>query len=123
MAETIGAAPQFHHKQLDVYRIALDFAVWRHALKIPKGHADLADQLSRATTSILLNIAEGSGEFSPPDKQRFYRMARRSAVECAAALDLLEVRAARSAEELEPGRQLLSRVIAMLTKLVPKAIG
>ncbi len=98
MAETIGATPHFHHRQMDVYRVALDFAVWRHALKLPKGNGDLSDQLSRASTSILLNIAEGSGEFSPPDKQRFYRMARRSAVDCAAALDLLEVTAVKTGE-------------------------
>jgi four helix bundle protein len=33
-----------------------------------------------------LNIAEGAGEFSPSEKARFYRMARRSATECAAIL-------------------------------------
>ncbi|MBW3534903.1 MAG: four helix bundle protein, partial [Gemmatimonadetes bacterium] len=38
----------------------------------------LEDQLDRAATSIVLNIAEGAGEFSLPDKQRFYRMAKRS---------------------------------------------
>ena len=116
----VAPSERFHHEKLDVYRVAVDFAVWRHQVKLPKGQADLSDQLSRATTSILLNIAEGSGEFSRPEKQRFYRMARRSAVECAAALDLLQIHEALTQEQLEPGREMLSRVVAMLTKLVPR---
>ena len=48
------------------------------------GRAHLKDQLDRAGTSIVLNIAEGAGEFSLPDKQRFYRIAKRSATETSA---------------------------------------
>jgi hypothetical protein len=36
----------------------------------------------------VLNIAEGAGELAPSEKSRFYRIARRSAVECAAILDI-----------------------------------
>jgi len=36
----------------------------------------------------VLNIAEGAGEFAPKEKVRFYRMARRSATESAAVLDV-----------------------------------
>ena len=54
----------------------------------PRGRAYLTDQLQRAGTSISLNIAEGSGEFSVNEKSRFYRMAKRSATESAAILDV-----------------------------------
>jgi four helix bundle protein len=50
----------------------------------PRGLGDLADQLRRASTSIVLNIAEGAGEYSPKDKAKFYRFAKRSAAECSA---------------------------------------
>jgi four helix bundle protein len=72
----------------------------------------------RAATSMPLNIAEGAGEFSAKDKARFYRIARRSATECAAALDVcLRMGLVRDAD-IQPGRELLRRIVAMLTKLV-----
>src|SRR6267142_107291 len=51
----------------------------RRVTKFPRGRRHLADQLSRAATSIILNIAEGAGKFSGPDKQRFYTTAIGSA--------------------------------------------
>jgi len=56
----------------------------------PKRHLyDLiADQLSRAATSITLNIAEGAGKFSRPDKRRYYLIALGSTTECAAIFDI-----------------------------------
>jgi len=111
---------KFDHQRLDVYRAAVKFAGWRRGIvlgRLPPGNADLADQITRASTSVVLNIAEGCGEFSRPDRVRFYRMARRSATECAAVLDLFEEFELLPLAGLEDGRALLSRVIAMLTAL------
>ncbi|MFN0248337.1 MAG: four helix bundle protein [Kofleriaceae bacterium] len=52
--------------------------------RIPKGHADLVDQLRRAAQSIPQNIAEGAGKTGRADKARYYAIARGSAMECAA---------------------------------------
>jgi len=46
--------------------------------------------LPASTAVFRLNIAEGAGESSPNEKVRFYRMARRSAIECAGILDWQE---------------------------------
>ena len=78
-------------------------------------HTPLGVQI--AATSIPLNIAEGAGEFAAAEKARFYRMAKRSATECAAILDVC-----RRIDALTPGahneaRGLLLRVVSMLTKL------
>jgi four helix bundle protein len=54
------------------------------AEELPEGRGYIRDQLQRAANSIALNIAEGAGEFVPAEKARFYRMAKRSATECAA---------------------------------------
>jgi len=48
------------------------------------------DQLSRASFSIMLNIAEGSGRFTKPDKKHFYVIARGSVFECVAIFDYLK---------------------------------
>ncbi len=64
-----------------------------------------------------LDIAEGAGEFSRDEKQRFYRMARRSATETAAILDILDRRQAVAASVLAPALELLERVVAMLARL------
>ena len=47
-------------------------------------------QLRRASFSIMLNIAEGSGRFTNPDKRNFYVIARGSAFECVAIFDYLK---------------------------------
>ena len=84
---------------------------------MPPGRAHFKDQLDRAATSIVLNIAEGAGEFSKDEKQRFYRMARRSATETAAILDVLERRQAVAATVIQPARDLIVRVVSMLVRL------
>ena len=48
------------------------------------------DQLRRASFSIMLNIAEGSGRFTKRDKRNFYVIARGSVFECVAIFDYLK---------------------------------
>jgi len=76
-----------------------------------------ADQLQRAATSIPLNVAEGAGEFSPAEKARFYRIARRSATECAAILDVCRKLKLATEEHYCVGRELLVRVVSMLVRM------
>ncbi len=111
--------PAFFHEKLDVYKASVEFLATVHALieRLPRGHGYLVDQLQRAATSITLNIAEGAGEFSRDEKHRFYRMSRRSATECAAILDVLSTLHLADATELEKGKELLDRIVAMLTRM------
>ena len=110
------------HTKLDVYHRALDLLDYLDQIQelMPAGRAHLKDQLDRAGTSIVLNIAEGAGEFSRAEKQRFYRMARRSATESAAILDILERRKALDVVVLHPARELIVRVVSMLARLASK---
>ncbi|MCX5746852.1 MAG: four helix bundle protein [Proteobacteria bacterium] len=68
--------------------------VVRHLLPIMeqlKLHsAELVDQLERAGTSLMLNLAEGSRR-SGKDKRRFFVMAHGSAGEIRAVLDIAEL--------------------------------
>ncbi|HEY4477302.1 MAG TPA: four helix bundle protein [Candidatus Paceibacterota bacterium] len=49
----------------------------------------IRDQLKRASTSIVINIAEGSGKFSKADKRKFYIIARGSVYESVSLLELI----------------------------------
>lgn len=53
-------------------------------------HRSIENQLVRASSSIMLNIAEGSGRLTNPDKRRFFIIARGSTFECVAILDYLK---------------------------------
>ena len=110
---------RFHHERLDVYQTAIEFVVAADTIasNLSRGRHYLADQLRRAATSIVLNIAEGAGEFSRKEKSRFYRIARRSATECAAALDVCQRLELGTPQDFEDSRELLHRIISMLTRL------
>jgi len=113
----------FDHERLDVYAAAIDFVALADDVveHLPRGRGYLADPLQRAATSVALNIAEGAGEFSSPEKARFYRMAKRSATECAAVLDVARRLELCAADRLDTGRELLLRIVSMLTKRVRSA--
>ncbi len=54
-----------------------------------KPDSHVKDQLGRASFSIALNIAEGSGKFSKADRKNYFTTARGSVFECVAVLDIL----------------------------------
>ena len=110
------------HAKLDVSHLALDLLdLLDHLLaELAAGRAHLKDQLDRAATSIVLNIAEGAGEFSLADKQPFYRMAKRSATETSAILDIIARRGQAPAERLTSSQDLIIRIVSMLTKLASR---
>jgi four helix bundle protein len=106
-------------QQLDVYQRAIEFAtlVVQVCDGAPRGHGQLLDQLRRAATSIPLNIAEGAGKTGPADAAKSYAIARGSAMECAAALDIGRLLRVVDVESYGQGIALLERIVAMLTRL------
>ncbi|MCL4820489.1 MAG: four helix bundle protein [Vicinamibacteria bacterium] len=76
----------------------------------------LGDQLRRASSSIVLCLAEGVGRTSRKDQARLFAMARGSALECVAILDLLAVNSRRAMQVAE-ARQILVRVVQTTTGL------
>lgn len=110
------------HEKLDVYKAAIDFVALADDIieHLPRGRAYLADQLQRAATSIPLNIAEGAGEYSQDEKARFYRMAKRSATECSAILDVCARLELIEKQRFDAGRVLLVRIVSMLIQMARK---
>jgi len=113
------------HERLDVYLVALDFVVFANEVieRLPRGRSHLADQLTRASTSIVLNLAEGAGKLSKPDKRRYYLTARGSATESAALLDVcLRLKLVGEAEH-RAGKERIVRIVSMLIKLAMSLEG
>jgi four helix bundle protein len=105
----------FDHEKLDVYREAIAFCGWAgELLNSITAKAAAKDQLDRASTSIPLNIAEGNGKFSGKDRARFLEIARGSALECAACLDVLVARKLATPEQIETAKENLARIVQML---------
>jgi len=89
--------------ELEQYKSMFDFEkliVYQKAKSARKATYDLlarkskldrtaSDQLNRAIMAIILNIAEGTGKSSKPDKRNFFTIARGSVYEVVAILDIL----------------------------------
>jgi four helix bundle protein len=107
------------HEKLDVYRLALEFLALAMKIldDIPRHRRELRSQLERAAMSVPLNIAEGCGKPTPADRARYHAIARGSALECGALLDVCELLGYSPAEQVELGKRTLGRVVAMLTKM------
>jgi four helix bundle protein len=76
---------------LEIYKKAKLFnSEIRQFIKLTKLDPTTKDQLRRASFSIVLNIAEGSGRFTTPDRRNFYIISRSSIFECIAILDVLK---------------------------------
>jgi four helix bundle protein len=106
-------------QKLDVYCVAIEFLTIAESVsgQSAKATAAILDQLRRAASSIPLNIAEGTGRTGSADMARHFAIARGSAMECAAALDVLRVMKAIDAATYITGNELLERIVAMLTRM------
>ncbi len=117
---------QFDHEKLEVYQLELKFLTWvTNLLKEVREKKDPAfreviDQLDRASLSTLLNTAEGNGKRGTKQRARYFDDARGSATECAACLDALVAKRAVTIERVAPGKEMLVRIVSMLSKLVDR---
>ena len=125
MAPTIpnpgpATAPHLDCERLDCYRVAVEFQTIAARLVSNRRVGALREQLDRASVSIVLNIAEGAGRRFSRDKANFFTIARGSATECAAVLDLLLARGIVSPADHRHGRDRLVRIVQMLTRLIAR---
>jgi four helix bundle protein len=114
----------FDHEKLDVYRLELNFLDWVSELSCditrdsPQRRSELLEQLDRASLSTLLNTAEGNAKRQGRQRAKFFDDARGSATECAACLDAAVAKRFVAADRVKPGKEMLGRIAAMLTRLV-----
>jgi len=103
--------PKYKFQILQVYQLGFDYVdtTYELATRFPRSeNQNLRSQLERASTSIVLNIAEGSTGQTDREQARFLGMALRSLMECVACLDLVQRRRTR-----ELGHKLFIKLQAM----------
>ena len=108
-----------YFKQLDVYQLAIQHLTLAQLLsaEVQPGQREVRDQLRRASLSIPLNVAEGAGKTKPADQRRFFAIARGSAMECAALVDVCRVLGIGSAHTWDEADALLLSLVRMLSKM------
>jgi hypothetical protein len=92
---------QLSHEKLRVYEVAVDLARFVRALDVRRGEGPLLSQLRRAGR----------------DRQALFLVARGSAAECSAALDILGLTGAITQAQRWHGRERVAELLAMLTSL------
>jgi four helix bundle protein len=90
-----GEIMPFKFEHLDVWKMSLDYCdgIYQLAEKLPESERfNLKSQITRAATSVSLNIAEGSTGQTDPEQSRFLGMAIRSLIETVACQRLISRR-------------------------------
>jgi four helix bundle protein len=120
------ASRQFDHEELQVYQLELEFIAWLtdpfaevQAAKVPR-LAEVLDQLDRASLSTLLNTAEGNGRRASQQRVKFFDDARGSSTECAACLDALVAKRARTKQRIHEGKDMLLSIVSILSALISR---
>ncbi|MBI4040096.1 four helix bundle protein [Candidatus Daviesbacteria bacterium] len=113
----------YKFKNLNVWNKSVEFVTFVYEITsgFPKEERfGLVDQIRRASVSITLNIAEGSGAGSDLEFKRFLKMAQRSAFEVIAALEVaINLKMADQAS-LEEAINKVDELSAMMTGLIKK---
>lgn len=68
----------------------------------------------------LSHIAKANGKLSKVDRARFLEIARGSALECAACLDVLEIRKLVAPERIIPAKERLVQIVNMLMGMLKR---
>lgn len=110
----------YKFQRLEIYQLALEYVelAYKVAESLPRSeNFNLNSQLTRAATSVTLNIAEGSTSQSDAEQSRFLGMALRSLIETVACLDIIENREYLSSDELLASREAGSKLFAKIQSM------
>lgn len=78
------------HKKTTLYRRSMELIrlCADVSSRLPRGHGYLTEQMRRSSSSVAQNYAEGSGKLTTAERRRYFRIAKGSAFETAASLDI-----------------------------------
>jgi len=112
----------FDFENLDVYKKAKelnkDILIFLKEKENKLVDSYIKGQLRRASISIVINIAEGSGKFSKADKRNFYIIARGSVYECVSLFEIIQEENQISKEKFQYFYQKLETISKMLLGLI-----
>lgn len=117
----------YKFEKLEVWQLALDYVdlIYDIAKELPRNEEfNLKSQITRAATSIALNIAEGSTGQTDPEQARFLGMAIRSLIETVACLRIIGrrnlIEATKQLERADAhSRVLVAKLHAFRKSLAP----
>lgn len=112
-----------NYRNTRIYQRSLELVRTSHGIiaSLPPGYGFLADQLKRASASVVLNFGEGAGKPSPAEQRRFYGIARGSVYEVAAIVDVGTELGIIAPAAREQAIELCDHVAAMLTRFAAAA--
>lgn len=108
----------YKFEKLGVWKLAMKFNALSYSIaeKLPNSERyNLSSQLKRASTSIALNIAEGSTGQTNPEQLRFLSFAIRSHIEVVACIRLIQER-----NYIDANTELLNRFEDLGSELFAK---
>ena len=110
------------HRRLTTWWLAIELAdaVYTLLRNVPRGHADMRSQATRAADSIARHIAEGANRISPADKANRFRIALGELGEVDSTLLLLDRRVGLPGARYLAIRGLLTRVARGLGGLMKR---
>lgn len=121
LQSAIGGHPErssmYKFEKLEIWQLSLEYSdiIYELADQLPKREAfNLKSQIIRATTSVSLNIAEGSTGQTDPEQNRFIGMAIRSLVETVACQHLIKRRGYIENPEIEKAYKFSEKLFAKL---------
>ena len=120
----------FKFEQLEVWRLALEYIdlIDQIAVQLPRSEEyNLKSQITRAATSVALNIAEGSTGQTDAEQGRFLGLAIRSALESVACQHIIHRRKLIQDKMIlrtayQHAELLVAKLHAMRKTLVPEQI-
>ena len=110
----------FDFHKLEVYKKIREINISLEPVmkKIPE--YERRNQLTKASLSVQLNLAEGTGRFTRAEKRRFYIISRASVYECVALFDFLSDLKIVSKEEYDYFTQKFEEISKMLFAMIKK---
>jgi len=110
---------EFWHEKLHVYQHTLSFVSRAEALIAESTNAPaVLDHLERASESIAEQIVNGNTQWSAAAKCRYFDIARGSALECAACMDICRLKGLISVGRCNEEKRQLRMIVGMLAGLI-----
>ena len=109
------------HTMLEVYKISQELALecYRITKKFPADERfALVQQISRAATSVHLNLTDGCSLKSLKERNRYFEMSRGSVIEIDSAIGITFKLEYVSLEELQPVGNLIIKTFKLLSGMI-----